>query len=82
MTGRPVNLAVAAEASLPAPVAPAAAGGDSFRAPEKRIHNQAELDRHVALPPPCASFPFGALWHRKFLSGSLPEGYSCIISSC
>ena len=61
MTGQPVNLAVTAEASLPAPIASAATGGESFRAPEKRIHNQAELDRYVALPQLCPSFPYSNL---------------------
>ena len=54
MTGQPVNSVVTTDASLPAPAALASSGGQNFRAPEKRIHNQAELDRHVALPRPHA----------------------------
>ena len=67
MTGQPVNLAVTAEASLPAPIASASIGGESFRVPEKRIHNQAELDRHVALPQPCADSLCCVLQAQKLL---------------
>ena len=51
MTGQPVDSVVNAGSSLPAPVAVGQAGTQAFQAPEKRIHNQAELDRHDAVLP-------------------------------
>jgi hypothetical protein len=74
MTGHPVNSVVNAGSSLPAPVAVGQAGMQAFRAPEKRIHNQAELDRQDtiftchAIMLPSRSFDKGCLklhlWHR------------------
>ena len=51
MTGQPVDSVVNAGSSLPAPLAAGQAGTQAFGAPEKRIHNQAELDRHDAGSP-------------------------------
>ena len=46
LTGQPVESVVVAEARLPVPLAASGRQGTSFQPPEKRIHNQADLDRH------------------------------------
>ena len=52
LTGVPVQPLVVAEAQMPAPANSAPAGQPIFAPPEKRIHNNADLDRSAALSLP------------------------------
>ena len=51
MTGQPVDSVVVAEAGLPVPLAASGMQGGAFRPPEKRIHNQTDLNRHDTCHP-------------------------------